>query len=126
MVVYPSVFMREDVGYSVFFPDLPGCQTQGDTVEEAVNMAQEALGAYIVACENNKLTVPPASSPLSVEYGDGCFVTLIAADLNRYRNNKSVNKTLTLPKWLNDEAEAKHAPFSRILQNGLKDWLNSD
>ena len=32
---YPAIFMIEEVGYSVIVPDLPGCFTQGDTIEEA-------------------------------------------------------------------------------------------
>lgn len=34
---------EKDGGYSVTFPDIPGCITQGDTKEEALKMAKEAL-----------------------------------------------------------------------------------
>ena len=34
---------EDDGGYSVTFPDIPGCITQGDTKEEALKMAKEAL-----------------------------------------------------------------------------------
>ena len=37
--------------------------------------------------------------------------------------NKSVKKTLTIPKWLNDIAVERKVNFSQVLQNGLKDYL---
>ena len=46
--IYPAVFHAEDVGgYSVTFPGLPGCITEGDTLTEAVEMAEDALGIYM-------------------------------------------------------------------------------
>ena len=40
---YPAIFHKEDDGYWVEFPDVPGCFTQGKTLEEAFKMAKEAL-----------------------------------------------------------------------------------
>ena len=37
--------------------------------------------------------------------------------------NKAIKKTLTLPKWLNDEAERYHVNFSQVLQIALKERL---
>jgi antitoxin HicB len=37
----------EEGGYNVFVPALPGCVTQGETYEEALAMAQEAIQAYV-------------------------------------------------------------------------------
>lgn len=39
---YPAIFDPEDIGFSVYIPDTPGCMTQGDTMEEAMHMAQDA------------------------------------------------------------------------------------
>ena len=39
--VYPAIFYEED-GYWVEFPDLEGCQTYGSTLEETMQLAQEA------------------------------------------------------------------------------------
>ena len=36
-----------EIGYWVEFPDLPGCLTQGDTLEEAYQYAKEALNLYL-------------------------------------------------------------------------------
>ena len=43
-IIYPAVFHKaEEGGYWVEFPDLPGCVTEADTLEEAVVMAGGAL-----------------------------------------------------------------------------------
>ena len=61
-VVYPACFYKEkDGGFSVQFPDLLGCCTQGDTLEEAIQMAEDAaLGWLLTSVENNE-EVPKAS-----------------------------------------------------------------
>jgi predicted RNase H-like HicB family nuclease len=41
--IFPAVFSVESDGVSVEFPDLPGCLTCGDTEEEALFMAKDAL-----------------------------------------------------------------------------------
>lgn len=38
---------QEEGGYYVYAPDLPGLHTQGDTIDEAVENAQEALELYV-------------------------------------------------------------------------------
>ncbi len=37
----------DDGGYVVTVPDLPGCITQGDTIDEAIAMAKEAISLHI-------------------------------------------------------------------------------
>lgn len=37
----------EEGGYSVTVPALPGCVTQGETIEEAIAMAKDAIALYI-------------------------------------------------------------------------------
>ena len=38
-IFYPAIFHPEETGYSVEIPDIEGCFTQGDTMDEAVRMA---------------------------------------------------------------------------------------
>ena len=50
-LAYPAVFTPyEDgtEGYAVEFPDLPGCVTGGDTMAEAILMAQDAAGGWVL------------------------------------------------------------------------------
>ena len=41
------VFSKDKDGYYVFCPELPGCQSQGDTFEEARENIQEAMELYL-------------------------------------------------------------------------------
>ena len=46
--IFPAVFEPdEQKGYTVSFPDLPGCITEGDNIEEALHMAKEVLELFI-------------------------------------------------------------------------------
>ena len=60
--VYPAVFQKEENSYWVEFPDLPGCHTCGNTLEETMELAQEALGLYLIAVLEDKETLPRHSN----------------------------------------------------------------
>ena len=51
-------------GYTVFVPSLPGCITYGETVDEAIDMAKEAIGLYIEELEERGESVPDDSNVL--------------------------------------------------------------
>lgn len=121
-IYYPAVFHPEDVGYSVFIPDIPGCSTQGDTMDEAVEMAKDAIGLMLEGSSE----YPQASSPSILSLADGEFMVMIPFNPAEYarKNNRAVKKTLSLPAWLNEAAEAAHLNFSGILQEALKAKLD--
>ena len=47
--------------FIVEFPDLPGCQTYGETELEALNNAQEALTGYLMSIDSRKIKIPDPS-----------------------------------------------------------------
>ena len=53
----------EDSAFTVTIPELPGCITHGDTVEEAAAYAQEAIAAYVESLTARGLPIP---TPLSL------------------------------------------------------------
>lgn len=120
--IYPAVFHKEEEGYSVFVPDLPGCFSQGDTLEEAFDMTYDAIGLCL-----EDLAEPPApSEPNQVLCPSGDFTSLIPFDMIEYKKkheNRSVKKTLTIPSWLNSLAEEQHVNFSGLLQEALRQHL---
>ena len=121
--VYPAVFHPEEDGYSVSFPDLPGCFTEGDDLAEAIDMATEALGAYLASRLDKELHIDPPSKIEDVNVEDG-FVNYIGADPALFRKKgKSVKKTLTIPEWLNVEAEKAGINFSATLQDAIRSRL---
>lgn len=115
---YPAVFHPEEAGYSVFIPDIEGCSTQGDTMDEAVEMAKDAIGLMLDGAGE----YPKASTPSALSLADGEFVVMIPFNPAEYarKNNRAVKKTLSLPAWLNEAAEAAHLNFSGVLQEALK------
>jgi len=44
---------EDEGGYSVSVPELPGCFTQGETIEEALDMAKEAICLYVESLEDD-------------------------------------------------------------------------
>lgn len=126
--VYPAVFCPEETGFSVLFPDLRGCRSQGENIEEASLMAQEALGLYLEYLSDEGKYIPAPSSPNDISCkGDGDFVAMISVDIVAVKsktNGKAVKKTLTIPAWLNEEAEKQHINFSSVLQEALIDRIS--
>jgi predicted RNase H-like HicB family nuclease len=51
---------EDEVGYTVTLPALPGCVTEGDTVEEALANAKEAIEAYVLSLKDRGLPAPPS------------------------------------------------------------------
>lgn len=122
--VYPAIIHEENGGYWVEFPDLEGCQTQGDTMEEAMAMAQEALGLYLVSLMERNLTIPAPSNLKNIN-GNGHSTTYVTTDIDAYRRDtRAVKKMLSIPAWLAKEAEEKNISLSRVLQDALKEQLH--
>lgn len=76
-LVFPAIFERDGEYISVKFPDLSGCQTQGETFIEAFLAAQEALGLYLDGME----VLPKATEYEAVPEKTGTRVLLIQADM---------------------------------------------
>ncbi len=118
---YPAVFTpEEDGGYSVIFPDLEGCYTEGEDLTDAIYMAEDALALILYGYEKDNRTIPNPSQSIGLE--EGQFINYIACDTMEYRkmySNKAVKKTLTIPEWLNEEATAIGINFSQVLQEAL-------
>ncbi|HAG68876.1 MAG TPA: HicB family protein [Lachnospiraceae bacterium] len=126
-LVYIAIFENcEEGGYSVSFPDLPGCFTEGDTLEEAMEMAQEAACGWICGEVEDGREIPEATPRENIQEVEDGFVNLIMLDLDDYRHkhgNRAVKKTLTIPEWLNTRAVEAGINFSQVLQEALKEKL---
>lgn len=124
--LFPAVLSVDRDGISVEFPDLPGCLTCGQTEEEAVEMAKEALQLHLYGMERDGDEIPSPAKIVDLALEKNQFVVLIEAWMPPFRDrmaNRAVKKTLTIPKWLNDIAEQKQVNFSHVLQSALKGYL---
>lgn len=126
--VYPAIFTPcEESGYTVRFPDVPGCYTDGDTLADAVEMANDALCLMLYDMEDRQEEIPVPSAPSDIPTEDGEIVSLVACDTLEYRkffDKKAVKKTLTIPNWLNTMAERSGVNFSAVLQEALIEKLH--
>lgn len=125
--VYPAVFTYED-GYeiAVTFPDLPGCATSGADEPEALAMAREALGGHLWCLEKDGDEIPTPSGLCDVVSEHNERVVLIDVYMPAVRlsqESRSVNRTVTLPSWLNAIALEKGINFSQALQSTLMNEL---
>ena len=126
--VYPAVFEPDEEarGYCVYFPDIEGCYTQGESITDAIEMAQDALCLMLYYMEKKGVDLPAASKPGDISVSPSDIVNLVACDTKYYKHyfeGKSVKVNVTLPLWLKEEGEKKHVNFSQILQNGVKEYL---
>lgn len=130
--VYPAVFHPEaDGGYSITFPDLPGCITQGDDLADGIEMAEDALAMILCDYEDRGAEIPvPSDARESFSAAaPGDAVTMIRADTLAYRrqtDSRAVKKTLTIPAWLDTMASRKNINFSSVLQKALIKELGID
>ena len=118
---YPAVFHKENDGFWVSFPDFPECFTEGDDMQQAYEMAVDALGLAITSRQIEKEEIPVPSDISEIKTDDG-FIVVLEFDMLAYlkkHNSKAVKKTLTIPEWLNESATAMGLNFSQVLQEAL-------
>lgn len=123
-ITYPALFHEEDGKYWVEFPDLEGCLTNGDTVEESYKKAKEALGFYLDKEGDvyERIINKPSEVKDIVNANPGLLVMLVEYDSLEYAKKyktKAVKKTLSIPEWLNDLAVKQNINFSNVLQEAL-------
>lgn len=133
--MYPAIFFyEEDNSYAVVFPDLNHLSTSGETYQEAMEMAIDCLAGYLYELKKSKQSIPKPTPinkvNVSLEldeddnYNDeDISITMVSVDVEEYAKkhfNKSVQKTLSVPRWLNDKAVEAGINFSKVLQKGLE------
>ena len=123
---YPAVFTYEEgQEIAVFFPDLD-VATSGENEDDALLSARELLGVVLSGLEEEGEVIPKASSLRDVVVEKNEKVVLIDVCMPAYRManiNRSVNRTVTLPAWLNAAALEVNLNFSQVLQEALKEKL---
>ena len=115
--VFPAVFHPNDDGsFTITYPDLPGCISEGKNLANAVHMAQDALYQWIEYLISKSTPIPDPTSPFGLVCRDGEFFTFVRVEV---KDNRAVRRTVSLPKWMDDRASAEGLSLSRILQESL-------
>lgn len=115
---YPLIIHNED-GFWGEFPDVMGCNCSGDTLEEILIDAREALNLHLLSMLIDGEKLPKSTYPANILVDKNSFVTIIYGELDLKKKETSVKKTLTIPKWINDKAVDMGINFSKVLQDAL-------
>ncbi|MDO4265450.1 MAG: type II toxin-antitoxin system HicB family antitoxin, partial [Eubacteriales bacterium] len=120
---YPAVFTYEE-GHeiAVVFPDLD-VATSGIDEDDALLSARELLGCVLAGLEEDgdTLPTPSALTELSIEKNERTvLIDVYMPPVRLAQRNRSVNRTVTLPAWLNARALGEGINFSQVLQEALK------
>ena len=97
--IYPAIFNYEDNQIEISFPDLPGCFSCAKDDEEALYMAKDALGLYIVSAEEDEEDLKKPSKLNAIKLKKNERVVLVEVNMPLFREtvqNASVKKTLTI------------------------------
>ena len=123
---FPAVFTYEPgQEIAVVFPDLD-CATSGVNDEDALLSARELLGLTILGLEEDgeEIPTPTPLNELTPEPNERvALVDVFMPSVRMACVTKSVNRTVSLPAWLNAAALEKNVNFSQILQDARKDLL---
>lgn len=120
---YPAIFIYEpEKEIAVDFPDLK-CATSGTNDDDAFLSARELLGCVLNGLEEDGEEIP-APTPLSQiktkENERAVLIDVYMPSVRMANENRSVNRTVTLPAWLNAAALERNINFSQVLQEALK------
>lgn len=131
-VVYPVIFTQSEDVILIEVPDLE-ILTEGENIENAIDMARDAIGLKIISLEYDKIEIPNPTNLFDINIENGTFaqegksyVSMIDVDVAEYRkkvDNKAVRRNITLPNWLNIEAEKAHINVSKVAQEALMEKL---
>ena len=126
MVAYIGVIHKEAKSdFGVSFPDFPGCITAGSTLEEAMDMAREALALHIEGMQEDKQTIPEPSTlkqlKTFVAHQNGVAVVVDAPI-----KSKMVRVNVMLDENLLHRIDAKTSNRSAFLAEAARESLRQE
>lgn len=130
--VYPVLFTKTNDNILIEVPDFE-ILTEGKDMNDAINMARDAIELKCVSLEDAKENIPEPSDIGVINTDSGTFsgegetiASLVDVDSSEYRrkiDTKTVRRNVALPSWLNYEAEHAGINVSRVLQEALMSTL---
>lgn len=123
---FPAVFTYEPgCEIAVEFPDL-GVATSGVDDDDALLSARELLGCVLFGLEEDGEEIPTPTSLKQITVGPNehtALVDVYMPSVRQAQSTKAVNRTVTLPAWLNALAVEHDVNFSQTLQTALRQQL---
>lgn len=133
--VYPVIFTVTNDEKDTVLIEVPDWSilTEGFGMADAIHMARDAIGLKAIYYEDKEMAIPEPRWIYDIDLSKGTFVkdgrncvSLVDIDFAEYRkksDNKSVRRNVTIPYWLNQEAEKANINVSKVLQNALMEVL---
>lgn len=130
---FPAFIAESEGMHLVYVPDLE-IYTEGESLVDAIEMARDAIGQKGITMEDMGMAIPKASDISEVlekaktelfDYSKGVR-TLVDVDFIEYRrksDNKMVRRNVTLPNWMNYEADKLGLNVSKVLQEALNERI---
>ena len=133
-IIYPVIFtVTKDKKDTILIqiPDING-MTEGYGLQNAVEMARDYIGCTLYDKDVDSLPAPSSISEIDISAGvfadsGESFISLVDLDLDEFKrkmDSKPVRRNVSLPNWLNREANKAHINVSRVLQEALIEKLN--
>jgi len=134
--VYPVIFTITNDKKDTVLIQVPDFDilSEGYGMVNAIEMARDAIGLAGITREDMGKEIPNATDIQQIDLsraefrGDGqSIVSMVDIDFTVYRrrlDTKAVRRNVTLPKWLNQEAERAGINVSKVLQEALMSVLN--
>ena len=123
---YPIIMSRGKEHIVVFVPDF-NINTQGADYADAMEMARDAIGLMGIDMEDENEAIPQPTPLCDVAAeNDAEVITLVDVDFAEYRRKndmRTVRRNVSLPSWLNAEADKAGLNVSAVLQAALKQAL---
>lgn len=111
---YPAIFEHHDKDdmFTAVFPDLPGCQAQGRSMDETAKRARDALAASLLEMEEKEISIPlPSDERLLQRRLRHAKVCVMLVDMNSYRAFRAYKVK---------HAESKSAEWAASARKGRK------
>ena len=111
---YPAIFEHHDKDdmFTAVFPDLPGCQAQGRSMDEPAKKARDALAASLLEMEEKEISIPlPSDERLLQRRLRHAKVCVMLVDMNSYRAFRAYKVK---------HAESKSAEWAASARKGRK------
>jgi len=110
--IYEAIIRKEEDGYSVEFPDIAGCTTQGENLEEAYLMGYDALGLMLQESVESGQSLPEAS--FKGKCTDDGFVAIFAVDMDAI----DFTERYVTVKEASDMLGVSHARIQALIRTG--------
>lgn len=128
--IYTATFIpnEDDTKFYCRVPDLPGCITTGDSIDDAIEMITDAASGWLVVAEDEGNDIPEATPQCNLDIPDNAICSIIRIDTFSYRaatDTRAVRKNVSLPAWMANLAEKRDVNCSQVLQDGLMQMFNA-